>query len=407
MKIFERRDESYDVGVNAPGSPAPASSPVRDLLALTRRPEVISFAGGLPAPELIDVPGLRASFAAVLAGDAGEGRLQYSTSEGDPDLRRELSAIEARRGIECDPDELLVTTGSQQALGLVAHVLLSPGDAVLVEEPSYLAALQVLRLHGAEPVGVHCDDGGIDPEALDRAAAASGAKVVYLVPTFQNPTGRTLSAERREAVAEVVRRRDLWLLEDDPYGQLRFRGAPAAPLAALPGMRERTIAISSLSKIVAPGLRIGWLLAPEELRARLVVVKQATDLHTSTVDQAAAAHWLAAADLDAHLARLRAAYAERHDALLAGLPAALPPGATHNDPDGGMFCWVRLPDGTDSAALLQGALDRDVAYVPGASFFAGEPDPATLRLAYSAETPERIAAGLERLADAWTGVGVR
>lgn len=380
---------------------APASSPVRDLLALTRRPEVISFAGGLPAPDQIDVPGLRESFAAVLAGDAGEGRLQYSTTEGDPDLRRAVTAIEARRGVERDADEVLITTGSQQALGLVAHALVRPGAAVLVEEPSYLAALQVLRLHGAEPVGVECDEGGIDPEALDRAAEATGASVVYLVPTFQNPTGRTLSAARREAVAEVIRQRRLWLVEDDPYGQLRFRGSPQAPLVTLPGMRERTIAISSLSKIVAPGLRIGWLLAPPELWARLVVVKQAADLHTSTVDQAAAAHWLGQADLDAHLERLRAAYAERHDALLAGLPAALPAGATHNDPDGGMFCWVRLPDGSDSAALLQRALDRDVAYVPGAAFFAGTPDPATLRLSYSVETPARIAAGLERLAEAW------
>ncbi|MBS1891317.1 MAG: PLP-dependent aminotransferase family protein [Actinobacteria bacterium] len=389
--------------MNTAGPPVPASSPVRDLLALTRRPEVISFAGGLPAPHLIDVPGLRAAFAAVLAGDGGEGRLQYSTSEGDPDLRRELAAVEALRGIECEPDELLVTTGSQQALGLVAHALLTPGAPVLVEEPSYLAALQVLRLHEAEPVGVDCDDGGIDPDALDRAAAASGAKVVYLIPNFQNPTGRTIDAGRRAAVAEIVRRRGLWLIEDDPYGQLRFRGAPQAPLVTLPGMRERTIAISSLSKIVAPGLRIGWLLAPEELRARLVVIKQATDLHTSTVDQAAAAHWLGHADLDAHLARLRAAYAERHDALLAGLPDALPLGATYNDPDGGMFCWVRLPDGSDAGALLQRALDRNVAYVPGAAFFAGPPDPATLRLAYSAETPARIAVGLDRLADAFSG----
>ena len=387
--------------MTATGPSAPDSSPVRDLLALTRRPEVISFAGGLPAPDLIDVPGLRASFAAVLAGNAGEGRLQYSTTEGDPDLRRAVVGIEARRGIECDADDVLITTGSQQALGLVAHALLTPGAPVLVEEPSYLAALQVLRLHGAEPIGVDCDEGGIDPEALDRAAEESGASVVYLVPTFQNPTGRTLSAERREAVAEVIRRRGLWLIEDDPYGQLRFRGEPQPPLVTLPGMRERTIAISSLSKIVAPGLRIGWLLAPPELRARLVVVKQAADLHTSTVDQAAAAHWLDEADLDAHLARLRRAYAERHDALLAGLPAALPAGATHNDPDGGMFCWVRLPDGSDSAALLQRALDLDVAYVPGAPFFAGPPDPATLRLAYSVETPARIGAGLERLAEAW------
>ena len=237
-----------------------------------------------------------------------------------------------------------------------------------------------------------------------RRRRATGASVVYLVPTFQNPTGRTLSHERRLAVAEVIRRRGLWLIEDDPYGQLRFRGEPQPPIASLSGMRERTIAISTLSKIVAPGLRIGWLLATPELRARLVIVKQAADLHTSTVDQAAAAHWLANADLDAHLVRLRATYSERHAALLEGLPQILPAGATHNDPDGGMFCWVRLPDGVDSAAHLPRALDHEVAYVPGEPFFAGPPDRATLRLSYSAEPPARIAEGLRRLGQAWSEI---
>ncbi len=379
----------------------PASSPVRDLLAMTRRPEVIAFSGGLPAPDRIDVEGLRESFARVLSGEGASARLQYSTSEGDPDLREAVTRLEARRGVECEADEILITTGSQQGLDLVAHALLAPGTPVLVEEPSYLAALQVLRLHGAEPVGVDCDDGGLDPEALDRAAEDSGARVVYLVPNFQNPTGRTLSGERREAVAEVVRRRRLWLVEDDPYGQLRFAGEPQRALVSHDGMRERTIALSSLSKIAAPGLRLGWLHAPRELHHDLVVTKQATDLHTSTVDQAAAADWLAHVDLDAHLARLRSTYAERRDAMVDGLASALPPGSTHNVPEGGMFCWARLPEGKDSGAALERALARDVTYVPGAAFFSGEPDRATMRLSYSAEPPERIAEGLRRLRDAW------
>lgn len=223
--------------------------------------------------------------------------------------------------------------------------------------------------------------------------------MLYTIPTFQNPTGRSLTDERRHALAEVARRRDLWVVEDDPYGELRYRGEPAPALASLPGLHERTIALSTLSKIFAPGLRIGWVRCPPALRSGLVVAKQAADLHTSTIDQAAAAHWLEAIDLDAHLARLRAAYAERHAALLNGLGGTLPPGSEHTDPDGGMFVWVRLPPGFDAQASLAPALARDVAYVPGRAFFAGVPDPRTLRLSFSGESPERIRARLARLAD--------
>src|SRR5215213_1405338 len=344
------------------------SSPVRDILALTQRPGMISFAGGLPAPELFDGPGTRAAFAAALA-DAAVGRtLQYSTTEGDPALRAAVAARLTARGLPTHADELLITSGSQQALTLIATVLLEPGDTVLVEEPSYLAALQAFRLAGAAVVPVPCDDDGLDPEAAAALAGRHRTRLLYTIPTFQNPTGRTLPLDRRQALVALARRGGFWLLEDDPYGELRYRGEPLPALAALD---DRVLSLSTLSKIAAPGLRIGWVRAPEPLRRPLTIAKQAADLHSSTVDQAAAAHWLAGTDLDARVGALRAAYGARRDALVDGLAAALPPGATHNHPGGGMFVWARLPAGWDAAALLDRALEHGVAFVPGLPFFAG------------------------------------
>jgi 2-aminoadipate transaminase len=374
-----------------------ASSPVREILALTERPGVISFAGGLPAPELFDAAGLQAAFSEVLSPARGGRALQYSTTEGDPMLRAAIAARLTARGLPAEADDVLVTSGSQQALTLAATVLLEPGDRVLVEEPSYLAALQAFALAGAVPVPVACDDDGLDPDAVAAAAAEHGARVLYTVPTFHNPTGRTLPLERRRALAAVAERAGLWLLEDDPYGELRYRGEPLPSLATLPGAEDRTLALSTLSKVAAPGLRIGWIRTPPGLRRALVVAKQAADLHSSTVDQAATALWLATVDLDAHIANLRAQYGARRDALLDGLAAALPPGSTHNRPDGGMFVWARLPDGWDAAELLTRALARDVAFVPGYPFFAGEPDHATLRLSFTTHPPEEITEGLARL----------
>lgn len=375
-----------------------ASSPVRDILALTARPGMISFAGGLPAPELFDAAGLRAAFDAVLSDGVAGRSLQYSTTEGDPRLRAAVAQRLSARGLDTDADDLLVTSGSQQALTLAASVLLEPGDRVLVEEPSYLAALQAFQLAGAEIVPVPCDGDGLLPDAAEELARRHAARLLYTVPTFHNPTGRTLPLARRLALAEAVARTRLWLLEDDPYGELRYRGEPLPPVAALPGAEDRTLALSTLSKVAAPGLRIGWVRAPGALRRPLAVAKQAADLHSSTVDQAAAARWLESTDLEAHLARLRREYGARRDALLAGLDAALPGGSSHSRPDGGMFVWVRLPDGWDADALLPAALDRGVAFVPGAPFFAGAPDPATLRLSFTTHSPAEIAIGLARLA---------
>ncbi len=377
------------------------SSPIRDILALTEQPGVISFAGGLPAPELFDAVGLRRSFAAVLDDGAARSSLQYTTTEGNPRLRAAVAARLTARGLPTDPDELLVCSGSQQALTMTATALLEPGDVVLTEEPSYLAALQCFRLAGAKTVGVACDDEGLDPDALASALIEHRPKALYLIPTFQNPTGRTLPRARREAVAALAARHGLWIIEDDPYSELRYRGEALPAIAALPGAEDRTLSLSTLSKTVAPGLRIGWIRSPPDLRPSLVIAKQAADLHSSSVDQAAAAHWLGQIDIDAHVARLCAAYGARRDALLGGLMKALPPGSSWNFPDGGMFIWARLPDGEDSKPLLGRALDQGVAFVPGYPFFSGAPDPSALRLSFTRHPASEIAEGLSRLRTAW------
>ncbi|MFF4368650.1 PLP-dependent aminotransferase family protein [Streptomyces sp. NPDC001594] len=380
---------------------AVGGSPVREILALTERPGVISFAGGLPAPELFDTAGLRTAYDSALAGTASAARaLQYSTTEGAPELRAAVAARAEARGLATTPDDLLITTGSQQALTLITATLVEPGDTVLVENPTYLAALQCFGMAGARVIPVPCDEQGLLPDALAEITARERPKLLYTVPTFQNPTGRTLPGERRAEVARTAARLGLWLVEDDPYGDLRYEGAHEPWLAAHPGAEDRTALIGSFSKVMAPGLRLGWLRAPAGLHRAAVVAKQAADLHTSTVDQLAAAHYLAAQDLDAHVARVREAYRTRRDALLAGLGAALPAGSEWNRPQGGMFVWARLPEGHDATALLKSAVTHDVAYVPGAPFFTGTPDPRTLRLSFTTHTPEEIAVGLDRLGTA-------
>ena len=383
-------------GLSARIGPA-NSSPVRDILAVTERPEVISFAGGLPAPELI--PGEMLSAAIHAACEPGRiaRSFQYSSSEGLPELRRALASRMRARGIDADDGTVIVTTGSQQAIALAATALLDPGDAVLVESPSYLAALQCFQLAGARVIPVDCDEDGIDPESLRSLAIEHKPKFVYCIPNFQNPTGRTLSPARRAQIALVAADEGLWLVEDDPYGDLRYEGARVAPLAAHPLAADRTIAISSLSKILAPGLRIGWLHAPPAVLRPLMIAKQAADLHTSTVDQIIAAHCLADPEFDRHVELLCDEYRVRRDAMIAGLPLALPAGSQFNRPSGGMFIWVRLPEGHDAAQLLPMALANDVAFVPGEYFHASQPDPRTMRLSFTTHPAAEITEGLRRL----------
>ncbi|MGW4132355.1 aminotransferase-like domain-containing protein [Amycolatopsis japonica] len=373
------------------------SSPVRDLLALTARPGVISFAGGVPAPELFDVDGLRTAFDRALADGPAQRALQYSPTEGNPRLRELLAERLSGRGVPTTVDDLLITTGSQQGLQLLSTALLDPGATVLVEEPVYLSALQCFQLAEARIVPVPGDEEGIDPVALDEIAARERPSLLYLVPTFSNPSGRTVSPERRRALAEVIARHGFWLVEDDPYHELRYRGEREEPLSARPELAGRTIYLGTFSKVISPGMRLGWFRAPSELLRRVTILKQATDLHTSTIDQAAAAEYLAAADLDAHVRRLCATYRVRRDAMMAELPAITPPGTTWTDPDGGMFVWVTLPSGADTDRLLPEALRHDVAYVPGSAFQVGEPDRSALRLSFASHGPETIAEGLRRL----------
>ncbi|WP_205613963.1 PLP-dependent aminotransferase family protein [Streptomyces sp. S1] len=395
-----------NAGPATPSAPLPAAaarlagvgaSPVREILALTARPEVISFAGGLPAPELFDVAGMRAAYDRVLAENPRHA-LQYSTTEGDPELRTAVAGRLTARGLPTDADDLLVTTGSQQALTLLTTALVDPGAVVLVEDPCYLAALQTFGFAGARVVPVPTDDEGVVPAALEEIAAREKPTLLYLVPTFQNPTGRTLPAGRRTAVAEAAARHGFWIVEDDPYGELRYEGERVPWIAAAPEAADRTVLLGSFSKVMAPGLRLGYLRAPAGLRRSCVVAKQAADLHTSTIDQAAAARYLRDSDLDAHVAVIRAAYRERRDAMLDGLPAALPGGSGWNRPEGGMFVWVTLPEGYDATALLKTAVGHEVAYVPGAPFFCGEPDPGALRLSFTTHSADEIGEGLRRLA---------
>ncbi|MFE5819456.1 PLP-dependent aminotransferase family protein [Streptomyces sp. NPDC056479] len=378
---------------------AVGGSPVRDILAVTARPEVINFAGGLPAPELFDRDGIAAAFRDVFAETPAHA-LQYSTTEGEPSLRGGLAARMSARGLATDADDLLITTGSQQGLSLLATALLDPGDTVLVEDPCYLAALQVFGLAGARVVAVPGDADGVDPLALEELVARERPKLFYTVPTFQNPTGRTLPAERRAALARVAALGGVWIVEDDPYGELRYEGERVPWIASYPGAEDRTVLLGSFSNVMAPGLRLGWLRAPAALRRACAVAKQAADLHTPTVNQLAAVRCLGT--LDAHVARVREVYRARRDAMLAGLPGALPEGSVWQRPEGGMFVWARLPESYDTTALLPEVVRHDVAYVPGAPFYAGEPDRSTLRLCFVTQTPQEIEEGLKRL-----GAGLR
>ena len=377
-----------------------ASSVVRDLLALTQRPGVISFAGGLPAPELFDVEGARAAFETVFAAD-GRAAMQYSTTEGNPELRAQIAEMYASRGLPTTAEQVVITTGSQQGLSLLAQALVDPGAVVLVERPSYLAALQCFGLAGARLVSVPSSGDGIDLDALDALAREHRPVALYTVPTFHNPTGRTLDGANRLGVVETAARHGFRVLEDDPYQQLRYSGEPMPSMAILTDDPELVVCTGSLSKILAPGLRVGWVRATPAIRAAVVVGKQAADLHTSTLDQAAAAAYLASGRLASALDGARSAYRDRRDALLAGLPAALPTGSTWNTPDGGMFVWAHLPAGTDAADWLPRALEHEVAYVPGAPFFPAEPERNTLRLSFTTYAPEQILEGTRRLAAAF------
>jgi 2-aminoadipate transaminase len=305
------------------------------------------------------------------------------------------------RHLPTAPNQVQVTSGSQEGLYLTATTLIDEGDVILVERPTYLTAVQAFTLVGARMVGVDSDEYGMLPDALADAIETHDPKLVYLVPTFQNPTGRTMSGERRTAIAEVLVRTGVPLLEDDPYGDLRFEGEPLLPIAAQPGMAVQTILLNSASKVMAPGVRVGWLRAEGQMLRSLEIAKQGVGLQSAVTDQLAIAHYMATYDLDAHIAKVADVYRTRRDAMLAGLDARLPEGATTTRPEGGMFVWVRVGGDVDSAKVLTKAVDLGVAFVPGWPFYANDPDRTTMRLSFVTNSPERIEDGLTRLATAY------
>jgi 2-aminoadipate transaminase len=372
-----------------------SSSIVREILKITMRPEVISLAGGLPAPESFPVEALRAAFDAELRDD-GRAALQYSTTEGHPPLREWVAAQEAARGVPTAPDEVLIVAGSQQALDLLGKAFVDRDAPLLVESPTYLGALQAFNLFDASYRTLPTDEDGLRPGALD-AALTRDARALYVMPNFQNPTGRTLNRERRADLAEAARRHDIWLIEDDPYGELWYRQTPPSSLRAF--APERTIRVCSFSKVLAPGLRLGYVIAPAECIELLVRLKQATDLHTATLTQRAAHRVLASGLLDTHLPQVRSRYANQCSAMLAALQASMPAGVHWTRPEGGMFVWLTLPAGVDAMKLLAQAIARNVAFVPGEPFFAGAPMRNTLRLSFVTVPPPKIDAAVAVLGD--------
>lgn len=374
------------------------SSDIRDLLAVTERPDVISFAGGLPAPELFPTEGMRAAFDAVLATD-GKAALQYGPTEGYAPLRELLAGRLRARGIRASEDEILLTTGSQQALDLLGKVLLHPDATVAVEAPSYIGALQAFAALDARFLALPMDGAGLAVDALDGILRRSGPSLLYTVPTFQNPSGVTMGLERRAALLALCAGLGVPLIEDDPYGDLRYSGVEVSPLRALPG-GEDTVYLGTFSKILAPGLRLGWVVGPRALIRRLVVAKQGTDLHTDSLVQRAVLWFCTHHDLAGHVARLRSVYGARRDAMLGALSRHMPPSVQWTEPEGGLFLWLTLPEGVDSRALLGEALRRRVAFVPGNAFYADGTGGEHLRLNFSHTPPEQIEEGVRRLAAA-------
>ncbi|MGB7987283.1 MAG: PLP-dependent aminotransferase family protein, partial [Terracidiphilus sp.] len=330
--------------------------------------------------------------------EGGPGALQYGPSEGFAPLRECCAEESRRRGIRCTADDILITTGSQQPLDLVSKIFLDAGDCVLTESPTYMAALQAFQCYEVRFAAVPTDENGLIPEALPELIERERPKFLYTIPSFQNPTGVTLTAERRLKLYEIARRYGLVVLEDDPYGALRYAGENIAPVKSL-DTDGLVIYLSTVSKTIAPGLRIGWVVASEEIRHKLTIVKQAADLHTSSLDQRIAHRYLADFDSQAHVERIRRAYGERFAIMDAALRATMPPGFTWTHPQGGMFLWVTCPEGMDTCEVMLEALKRKVLFVPGRDFFPDESSQRFMRLNFSNATPEQIKEGVGRLAE--------
>lgn len=374
------------------------SSTIREILKVTERPDIISFAGGLPAPQGFPVDVINAAFDTVLS-QSGRSALQYGPTEGYAPLRAWVAEDMKRTGADVSPDEVLIVSGSQQALDMLGKLFVDPGSKVLVEAPSYLGALQSFSLFEPNYQAVPTDDGGLMPEGLTNEVAA-GARFLYALPNFQNPTGLTLSLERRQALVERCAALQVPIIEDDPYGDLRYAGTAQPGLLGLGrAVGATVIRLGSFSKVLAPGLRLGYIVAPRPIISKLVQIKQATDLHTATLTQMAVYETIKSGFLTTHLPKVRDLYKEQCGYMLDAMDKDFPAEVSWTRPEGGMFIWVTLPGHIDGTELLARAIDRKVAFVPGAPFFAGaQPQTNTLRLSFVTVPEARIREGIATLA---------
>ncbi|HUO24619.1 MAG TPA: PLP-dependent aminotransferase family protein [Candidatus Aquilonibacter sp.] len=382
------------------------SSTIRELLKITQRPEVISFGGGLPAPDVFPVKQFEEACHAVLQKHGGEA-LQYGPTEGYEPLRAMIARNIARYGILAKAENVLITSGSQQALDLIGKLLINSGDRVLVEAPTYLGALQAFNVYGAQYVSVPLDHDGLRTDQLESCLRL-GPKFMYLLPNFQNPAGVTLSEARRHQLIFLADKYGIPIIEDDPYGQLRYEGEHLAPLVVLDRENLRrdngftlgnVIYLSTFSKTLAPGIRLAWIVAPGDVIGKLVQLKQAADLHTATFNQMVAYEVAKDGFLDQHVKLIREVYRERRDVMLHALQQFFPPEVTWTHPKGGLFLWITMPEGTDCRVLFRTALAENVAFVPGDCFYGNDaPDGCRhMRLNFSFSQPDQIREGIRRL----------
>jgi 2-aminoadipate transaminase len=381
----------------APRTRVMGASAIREILKVVAQPGMISLAGGIPAPESFPLE-LMGTLTETVLTRFGSTALQYDRTEGFAPLQAALADRLAGRGIQADADAVLITSGSQGTLDAIGKLLIAPGDSVAVEAPTYLGALQAFSPYEPAYRTLQTDDDGLIPESLEDVLTHTRVKFVYLVPTFQNPTGRSLPLARRRRIAALIQRHDTLLVEDDPYSELRYRGEPLPSLKSM--APEHVVYASTLSKVLAPGLRIGFVLAPEPIARWLVIAKQGVDLHTSTFCQALAAEYITGGHLDRHLPKILAFYRPRQEAMLAALDEYFPREFHWSRPDGGMFIWAEGPDGLDTDALAQSCIRRCVAYVPGKYFYprAGQ-GLATMRLNYTMTDPQTIRGAVRIVAE--------
>lgn len=376
------------------------ASEIRELLKLTQRPEIISFAGGLPAPELFPVEEL-AKVAHDILLKEGKQLLQYATTEGRPTLRKKIAdRMLAKYQIQVSPDEILITTGSQQCLDFAGKLFLDPGDVVLCESPSYLGALNAFNAYEPEFIEVPTDEGGLIPEELDKILSTTNrCKFIYVIPDFQNPTGRTWSLERREKFMEVINKYELPVLEDNPYGELRFEGEILPSLKSM-DTKGLVIFLGTFSKIFCPGLRLGWVAAKPGILSEFIKIKQSADLHTSNFDQGIADAYIESYDLDAHVEKIKDLYRHRRDLIIASMEKMMPEGVEWTHPQGGLFLWLTFPQGTSAAQVFVKCIEKNVAGVTGDAFFPNGKTDRNMRINYSNMPDDKIVEGIRRIAEA-------